>query len=110
MADVDLSDLQTNRLNGTTIPLYDKRKDVRQPGGCGQSRLSNVRHNLTTDCTRARRSFLVERGLAASRSQAQRLIASGARWLTPAGWRPLDKADDVPPGAEVELLDTAETR
>ena len=54
--------------------------------------------------------FLVERGLAASRSQAQRLIASGARWLTPAGWRPLDKADDVPPGAEVELLDTAETR
>ena len=28
VADVDLNDLQTNRLNGTTIPLYDKRKDV----------------------------------------------------------------------------------
>ncbi|MGD9872212.1 MAG: hypothetical protein AB7S63_14340, partial [Thauera sp.] len=28
VADVDLKDLQSNRLNGTTIPLYDKRKDV----------------------------------------------------------------------------------
>jgi 23S rRNA (cytidine1920-2'-O)/16S rRNA (cytidine1409-2'-O)-methyltransferase len=54
--------------------------------------------------------FLVEQGLATSRSQAQRLIASGARWLTPAGWRPLGKADDLPPGAEVELLNTDEAR
>ncbi|OYW32159.1 MAG: hypothetical protein B7Z51_03830, partial [Methyloversatilis sp. 12-65-5] len=28
VAEVDLNDLQGNRLNGTTIPLYDKRKDV----------------------------------------------------------------------------------
>lgn len=28
VADVDLKDLEGNRLNGTTIPLYDKRKDV----------------------------------------------------------------------------------
>ena len=28
VADVDLADLESNRLNGTTIPLYDKRKDV----------------------------------------------------------------------------------
>lgn len=28
VADVDLKDLESNRLNGTTIPLYDKRKDV----------------------------------------------------------------------------------
>ena len=54
--------------------------------------------------------FLVERGLAASRSQAQRLIAAGARWLSPAGWRPLAKSDELPPGAEVELLDSAEAR
>lgn len=54
--------------------------------------------------------FLVERGLAASRSQAQRLIAAGARWLSPSGWRDLSKSDDLPPGAEVELLDAAEAR
>ena len=54
--------------------------------------------------------FLVERGLAASRSQAQRLIAAGARWLGPQGWRPLAKSDDLPPGAQVELLDAAEAR
>ena len=28
VADVDLKDLESNRLSGTTIPLYDKRKDV----------------------------------------------------------------------------------
>ena len=54
--------------------------------------------------------LLVERGLAASRSQAQRLIAAGARWLSPTGWRPLAKADELPPQAEVELLDAAEAR
>ena len=54
--------------------------------------------------------FLVERGLAASRSQAQRLIAAGARWLSPTGWRDLSKSDDLPPGAEVELLDASEAR
>lgn len=28
VADVDLQDLITNRLSGTTIPLYDKRKNI----------------------------------------------------------------------------------
>ena len=54
--------------------------------------------------------FLVERGLAASRSQAQRLIAAGARWLSPSGWKTLAKSDELPPHAEVELLDAAEAR
>ena len=54
--------------------------------------------------------FLVDRGLAASRSQAQRLIAAGARWLAPGGWRALTKSDELPPDAEVELLDAAEAR
>ncbi len=54
--------------------------------------------------------FLVERGLAASRSQAQRLIAAGARWLSPTGWRDVGKSDDLPPDAQVELLDNAEAR
>jgi 23S rRNA (cytidine1920-2'-O)/16S rRNA (cytidine1409-2'-O)-methyltransferase len=55
--------------------------------------------------------LLVERGLAASRSQAQRLIASGMRWLGPAGWQSVTKnGDDLPPQAEIELLDDAEAR
>lgn len=28
VADVDLQDLVSNRLSGTTIPLYDKRKNI----------------------------------------------------------------------------------
>ena len=28
VAEVDLKDLETNRIKGTTIPLYDKRKDI----------------------------------------------------------------------------------
>jgi 23S rRNA (cytidine1920-2'-O)/16S rRNA (cytidine1409-2'-O)-methyltransferase len=54
--------------------------------------------------------LLVQRGLAASRSQAQRLIAAGARWRSTDGWRTLDKGDDLPPAAQVELLDPAEAR
>ncbi len=54
--------------------------------------------------------LLVERGLAASRSQAQRLIAAGARWLSPSGWREVSKSDELPADAEVELLDAAEAR
>jgi len=55
--------------------------------------------------------LLVERGLASSRSQAQRLIASGVRWLDRGLWRPVAKnGDEVPNDAEVELLDTAEAR
>ena len=54
--------------------------------------------------------WLVQRGLAASRSQAQRLLAAGARWRAPGGWRALTKADELPPEAEVQLLDAAEAR
>jgi len=55
--------------------------------------------------------LLVERGLAASRSQAQRLIASGVRWLDRGGWQRVGKnGDEVPAQAQVELLDTAEAR
>lgn len=54
--------------------------------------------------------LLVQRGLAASRSQAQRLLAAGARWLAPTGWKLLGKGDDVPPDAQIELLDGAEAR
>jgi 23S rRNA (cytidine1920-2'-O)/16S rRNA (cytidine1409-2'-O)-methyltransferase len=55
--------------------------------------------------------LLVERGLAATRSQAQRLIASGVRWLGAGGWRDVAKnGDDIPPHAHVELLDTGEAR
>ena len=56
--------------------------------------------------------LLVERGLAASRAQAQRLIAAGVRWrLGGAGWRAVGKnGDELPEGAELQLLDDAEAR
>ena len=55
--------------------------------------------------------LLVERGLASSRSQAQRLIASGVRWLDRGAWKAVAKnGDEVPAQAEVELLDSAEAR
>jgi 23S rRNA (cytidine1920-2'-O)/16S rRNA (cytidine1409-2'-O)-methyltransferase len=55
--------------------------------------------------------LLVERGLASSRSQAQRLIASGVRWLDGAAWKTAAKnGDEVPDDAELELLDSAEAR
>ena len=56
--------------------------------------------------------LLVERGLAASRSQAQRLIAGGVRWQQPNGeWRAIVKnRAEVPAGAALELLDDAESR
>ena len=55
--------------------------------------------------------WLLDRGLAASRSQAQRLLAAGARWRVPGGaWRALGKSDALPPQAQVELLDAAEAR
>ena len=45
--------------------------------------------------------LLVERGLATSRSQAQRLIASGARWLDRGDWKAVAKnGDDVPADPE----------
>jgi 23S rRNA (cytidine1920-2'-O)/16S rRNA (cytidine1409-2'-O)-methyltransferase len=55
--------------------------------------------------------LLVERGLASSRSQAQRLIASGVRWLDRGAWKRVAKnGDELPGEAEIELLDTAEAR
>jgi 23S rRNA (cytidine1920-2'-O)/16S rRNA (cytidine1409-2'-O)-methyltransferase len=58
--------------------------------------------------------LLVERGLAASRSQAVRLIAGGLRWRDGASrgaWRAVVRnRDDLPETAELELLDAAESR
>ena len=56
--------------------------------------------------------LLVERGLAATRSQAQRLIAAGVRWrLGQQAWSQIEKNGAVlPEGCELLLLDDAETR
>jgi 23S rRNA (cytidine1920-2'-O)/16S rRNA (cytidine1409-2'-O)-methyltransferase len=55
--------------------------------------------------------LLVERGLAASRSQAQRLIAAGVRWFDGAAWKRVAKnGDELPAAAQLELLDAAESR
>ena len=55
--------------------------------------------------------LLVERGLAASRSQAQRLIASGVRWFDGAAWKRVAKnGDELPAQARLELLDASESR
>ena len=56
--------------------------------------------------------LLVERGLAATRSQAQRLIASGVRYRVRQGdWQTVSKnGEDVPTHAELEVQDDAETR
>lgn len=57
--------------------------------------------------------FLVERGHAATRSQAQRLIASGVQWrLAPTmPWNKVAKnGDEIPAMAELQLLDEAEAK
>ena len=56
--------------------------------------------------------LLLERGLASSRSQAQRLIAAGVRWRQGEGaWRAVAKnGDELPDGAQIELMDRAEAR
>lgn len=56
--------------------------------------------------------LLVERGLAASRSQAQRLIAAGVRWRLPGGdWKAVAKnGEELRETVELQLLDTAESR
>jgi 23S rRNA (cytidine1920-2'-O)/16S rRNA (cytidine1409-2'-O)-methyltransferase len=56
--------------------------------------------------------LLLERGLAASRSQAQRLIASGVEWrLGTKPWQRVTKnGDELPLPCDVRLLDTAEAR
>ena len=55
---------------------------------------------------------LVERGLAASRSQAQRLLAAGVRWRVgdAAPWQQVKKnSEEIPQTAHIELLDASET-
>jgi 23S rRNA (cytidine1920-2'-O)/16S rRNA (cytidine1409-2'-O)-methyltransferase len=54
--------------------------------------------------------LLVHRGLAASRSQAQRLIESGVRRLTREGWKAVSKSDELFDDAELELLNAAEAK
>ena len=61
--------------------------------------------------------FLVEHGFATTRSQAQRLIASGVQWrvlvdtgVQPA-WKRLTKnGDEVPDAAELQVLDNTEAK
>lgn len=55
--------------------------------------------------------LLVQRGLANTRSQAQRLIADGVEWRQGETWRRIAKnGDEVPDVAEVRLLDDSEAR
>ncbi len=55
--------------------------------------------------------LLVQRGLATTRSQAQRLIADGVEWLQGEAWKRVAKnGDEVPETADVRLLDDSEAR
>ena len=56
--------------------------------------------------------FLLQGAFASSRSQAQRLIASGVRWRVPQGtWKHIGKnSDELPPDAVIELLDASEAK
>lgn len=55
--------------------------------------------------------LLVQRGLASTRSQAQRLIADGVEWLYLDAWKRVSKnGDEVPESAEIRLLDDSEAR
>jgi len=56
--------------------------------------------------------LLVQRGVAPSRSAAQRLIKrGGVRWRAASGWAVPKKAgEDVPDAAEIEVVDDAELR
>nr|MBP8146265.1 TlyA family RNA methyltransferase [Inhella sp.] len=56
--------------------------------------------------------LLVQRGLAPSRSAAQRLIAAGGvQWLGPRGWvAPRKAGDELPSACELRLVNGAETR
>ena len=55
--------------------------------------------------------LLVERGLAVSRAQAQRLIAAGVEWQQADQWKRVAKnGDEVPDAAPLRLLDDAEAR
>ena len=56
--------------------------------------------------------LILQRGLAPTRSAAQRLITQGAvRWRGPKGWAvPYKAGEDLPEGCEMEVTDTAELR
>ena len=55
--------------------------------------------------------LLVARGLASTRSQAQRLIADGVQWLKGVEWKTVTKnGDEIPLEAELQLLDDSEAR
>jgi 23S rRNA (cytidine1920-2'-O)/16S rRNA (cytidine1409-2'-O)-methyltransferase len=56
--------------------------------------------------------LLLQRGLAPTRSAAQRLIDAGAvRWLGPKGWAvPRKSGEELPEGCQVEVTDDAELR
>lgn len=56
--------------------------------------------------------LLVERGHAATRSQAQRLIGSGVHWRDGEGaWKAITKnGEDIPDAAQLRLVDTSEAR
>jgi len=55
--------------------------------------------------------LLVQRQLASTRSQAQRLIADGVQWLKGAQWKTVTKnGDEIPLEAELKLLNDAEAR
>jgi 23S rRNA (cytidine1920-2'-O)/16S rRNA (cytidine1409-2'-O)-methyltransferase len=55
--------------------------------------------------------LLVQRGLASTRSQAQRLIADGVQWRKGEEWKRVAKnGDEVPEDAPIELLDDSEAR
>jgi 23S rRNA (cytidine1920-2'-O)/16S rRNA (cytidine1409-2'-O)-methyltransferase len=56
--------------------------------------------------------LIVRRGLAPTRSAAQRLIERAAvRWLSPKGWAvPRKAGEDLPEGCELQITDDAELR
>ena len=55
--------------------------------------------------------LLVQRGLASTRSQAQRLIADGVQWRKGEDWKRVAKnGDEVPDDAPIQLLDDSEAR
>jgi 23S rRNA (cytidine1920-2'-O)/16S rRNA (cytidine1409-2'-O)-methyltransferase len=74
---------------------------------CGDVSVDAVMQRMRAD------QLLVDRGLAASRSQAQRLIATGVSWRVGAvsPWRRVAKnGEELPHQAELQLLDDAESR
>jgi 23S rRNA (cytidine1920-2'-O)/16S rRNA (cytidine1409-2'-O)-methyltransferase len=55
--------------------------------------------------------LLVARGLASTRSQAQRLIAGGVQWRKGNDWKTIAKnGDEVPDDAPIQLIDDSEAR